>query len=204
MQSRCMRGVAATGVALLLAGCGGGGDGPTGSDGIASVSLNAPSLDMLVGRTEQLVATAKDAQGNTVAGAPAATWKSSNTSVVTVTATGAVTAVIVGSATVTATIGSKSKALPVTVTVAATNVTVSMPGLTFAPFRAIVRQGGTVNYAFPSLAHNVIFDRISGAPTDIPGQVSNSTVSRTFPTAGLFRYHCSLHNGMDGEVEAVP
>lgn len=202
MRSRCMRGVAATGMALLLAGCGGG-DGPTGSDGIASVSLNAPSLDMLAGRTEQLVATAKDAQGNTVASAPAATWKSSNPSVATVTATGAVTAVVVGSATITATIGSKSKALPVTVTVAATSVTVNMPGLTFAPFRAIVRLGGTVNYSFPATAHNVIFDRVAGAPADIPGQVSNTTVSRTFSTAGLFRYSCSLHNGMDGEVEAV-
>lgn len=188
---------------MLFAGCGGG-DGPTASDGIASVTLNAPSLEMLAGRTEQLVATARDAQGNTVAGAPAPSWTTSNSSVVTVSTTGVVTALVVGTATVTATIGSKSKALPVTVTVAAMNVTVNMPGLTFAPFRAIVRQGGTVNYAFPSTAHNVIFDRVTGAPADIPGQVSNTTISRTFPTASTFRYVCSLHNGMEGEVEVVP
>lgn len=199
-----MRTRSLVGVALLLAACGGGGEGPTGGDGVASVSLNAPSLDMLVGRTEQLVATAKDAQGNTLASAPAAKWSSSNPSVAAVSSTGAVTALVIGAADVTATISGKSKSLRVTVTVAATTVTVNMPGLTFAPFRAIVRQGGTVNYVFPSLAHNVIYDRVAGAPADIPGQVSNATVSRAFSTAGLFQYHCSLHNGMDGEVEVVP
>lgn len=203
MRTVRARGLLLAGVLVLLAGCGGS-DGPTGSDGIASVTINAPSLEMLAGRTEQLVATARDAQGNAVAGAPAATWTSSNQSVVTVSTTGVVSALVVGTANVTATIGSKSRTLTVTVTTAAMTVTVNMPGLTFAPFRAIIRQGGTVNYAFPSTAHNVIFDRVTGAPADIPGQVSNTTVSRTFPTASTFRYVCSLHNGMDGEVEVVP
>ncbi|MEP7380756.1 MAG: Ig-like domain-containing protein [Gemmatimonadota bacterium] len=192
------------GALLLLAACGGGGDGPTAGDGVASVSLNAPSLDMLVGRTEQLVATAKDAQGNPVAGAPAATWTSRNPSVATVSASGLVTSVLVGAADVTASVAGKSTSLRVTVTVAATTVTVNMPGLTFAPFRVTVKQGGTVNYVFPSLAHNVIFARVSGAPADIPGQVSNTTVSRVFPSALIYQYSCTIHNGMDGEVEVVP
>ena len=187
-----------------VAGCGGGGDGPAGTSGIASVSLNAPSLTLLVGRTEQLEATAKDAQGNTVASAPAATWSSSNLAVATVNSTGLVNAVAVGTADVTATISGRSASVRVTVTSAPTSVTVNMPGLTFAPFRATLKQGGTVTYVFPALAHNVIFERVPGAPADIPGQVSNQSVSRTFPTVRLYKYTCTLHPGMDGEVDVVP
>lgn len=83
----------------------------------------------------------------------------------------------------------------------ASSVTVSMPGLTFSPFRARLALGGTVRFEFPALAHNVIFNRsTSGAPADI-AETSNTIVSRAFPTAGLFRYDCTLHPGMVGEVE---
>ena len=42
---------------IVLAACGGG-DGPSSPDGVASVVLNAPSLAMLVGKSDQLTATA--------------------------------------------------------------------------------------------------------------------------------------------------
>lgn len=192
-------------IVLTLAACGGGGDGgPTGSNGVASVSLNAPSLSLLVGQSDQLAASAKDASGNVLTNAPAATWTSSNFSVATVTSSGVVTAVIPGTADITATISGKSATARVTVTSAATKVTVNMPGLSFTPFRATLKQGGTVDYVFPAQAHNVIFERVPGAPNDIPGQVSNQTISRQFNTVRVFRYSCTLHPGMDGEVNVVP
>lgn len=190
---------------VALAACGGGSDGgPTASDGVATVSLNAPSLTMLVGQSDQLTATAKDASGNAVAGAPAATWTSSNFSVATVTSSGVVTAVVPGTTNITATISGKSATAQVTVTSAATEVTVNMPGLSFTPFRATLKVGGTVKYVFPAQAHNVIYERVPGAPADIPGQVTNQTISRQFNTVRLFRYSCTLHPGMDGEVNVVP
>lgn len=192
-------------VALALTACGGGGEsGPTGANGVASVSLNAPSLSLLVGQSDQLTATAKDASGNVAVGAPAATWTSSNFSVATVSSSGVVTAVIPGTSDITATISGKSASARVTVTSAATKVTVNMPGLSFTPFRATLKQGGTVDYVFPALAHNVIFERVPGAPNDIPGEVRNQTISRQFNTVRLFRYSCTLHPGMDGEVNVVP
>lgn len=199
-------GIAAmTATLVLMAACGGGGDdNPAGPGGVASVSLNAPSLSMLPGRSDQLVATAKDAQGNTIGSAPAATWTTSNNAVASVSATGLVTANAVGSANITATISGKSATAQVTVAAAATTITVNMPGTSFTPFRATLKRGGTVNYVFPSLAHNVIFEKIAGAPADIPGQVANQTVSRQFQTVSLFKYTCSLHNGMDGEIDVVP
>ncbi|MEO6445678.1 MAG: Ig-like domain-containing protein [Gemmatimonadaceae bacterium] len=199
-----MRRFATLTLAAFLVACGGGGEGPTGGgDGIAAVTLNAPSLGLFVGKSDQLAATARDAKGDVVAGAPAATWRSSNAVVATVTSSGLVTATAAGSADITATIGSKSATARVTVAAAPTQATVSMPGLTFTPFKVTLKVGGTVRYEFPSLAHNVIFDRVTGAPSDIP-ITSSATVSRLFPVAGFFRYDCTLHNGMTGEVEVVP
>ncbi|MBK8060305.1 MAG: Ig-like domain-containing protein [Gemmatimonadaceae bacterium] len=191
-------------VFAVLSACGGGGENTVGPGGVASVALNAPSLSMLPGLSDQLTAVAKDAQGNTIATAPAATWTTSNSAVASVNATGLVTANAVGSASITATISGKSASAQVTVAAAATVVTVNMPGLSFTPFRATLKQGGTVNYVFPSLAHNVIFERVQGAPADIPGQVANQTISRQFNSVRLFKYTCTLHNGMDGEVDVVP
>lgn len=187
---------------VVLAAC--GGDGATAANGVASVALNAPSLSLLVGRSDQLVATATNAQGNTIVNAPVAAWRSSNPAVATVNASGLVSAMAVGTADVTATIASRAASVRVTVTSAPSTATVNMAGITFAPFHTTIRQGGTVTYVFPSVAHNVIFERVTGAPTDIPGQVSNQSIARTFPTARLYQYACTLHPGMSGEVDVVP
>jgi plastocyanin len=77
--------------------------------------------------------------------------------------------------------------------------TVFMPGDNFSPPSLNLQVGGTVWFDFPSRAHNVIFERKTGAPTDIQ-PTSSRLVSRTFPTAGTFPYDCTLHPGMVGEI----
>jgi plastocyanin len=77
--------------------------------------------------------------------------------------------------------------------------TVSMPGFSFSPFTTEISVGGTVLFDFPSEPHNVIFERRSGAPTDIQA-TTNRTVSRVFQVAGTFPYDCTLHPGMSGQV----
>ena len=77
--------------------------------------------------------------------------------------------------------------------------TVSMPGFTFSPFTTNISVGGTVIFDFPSEPHNVIFERKTGAPTDIQ-VVTNRTVSRVFAVAGTFPYDCTIHPGMSGQV----
>ena len=78
-----------------------------------SVSPSAPSVE--AGKAVQLVATARDAQGNVLQNRPVA-WSTSAPSVATVSPTGSVTGVAAGSATVTATIEGASAQASVTVT----------------------------------------------------------------------------------------
>lgn len=74
---------------------------------VASITVG-PSLNTLaIGDSVSLTATAKDASGTVIPEAPI-TWSSNNTGVATVSATGVVTAVGGGTATITATSGSAS------------------------------------------------------------------------------------------------
>ncbi len=61
----------------------------------------------------------------------------------------------------------------------------------FNPTPDTVAVGSTVSWQFGSVGHNVIF-QTAGAPANI-SVTSNSTVSRTFPTAGTYNYTCTIH-----------
>lgn len=82
---------------------------------VASVSLNPTSRSIEVGASYRLEATAKDAGGNVVPDAQFS-WTSSNSSVATVDATGLVTGIAAGSATITVTSNGKSASAQITVT----------------------------------------------------------------------------------------
>jgi hypothetical protein len=74
---------------------------------VSSVQVSPPTANLSVGGTQQLSATARDASGNTLTGRTV-TWSTSNAAVATISGTGLVTAVAVGSATVTATVEGRS------------------------------------------------------------------------------------------------
>jgi plastocyanin len=76
---------------------------------------------------------------------------------------------------------------------------VFMPGFSFSPFTTTILAGGSVVFDFPAESHNVIFDRITGAPQDIQA-TTNRRVARQFGTRGNFPYDCTLHPGMSGVV----
>jgi uncharacterized protein YjdB len=70
---------------------------------VASVTVTPPSAALVLGviPTQQLTATTKDAHGNTLVGR-VVTWTSDNNGVATVSASGIVTAITAGTATITA------------------------------------------------------------------------------------------------------
>jgi uncharacterized protein YjdB len=81
---------------------------------VASVAVAPATLTVVVGRTRQLVATLEDAKGNVLRGRQV-TWTSSAPTVASVTSTGLVTAVALGSATITATSETKTGSASITV-----------------------------------------------------------------------------------------
>lgn len=93
-----------------VAPCEGGSGGPT----VAAVQLSASSANLVVGDTLRLAAAAVDADGDTLEVTIA--WTSGATGIATVNASGLVTAVGAGSATITASAGGQSAQATVTVT----------------------------------------------------------------------------------------
>lgn len=98
---------------------------------VTSVSLNKASTTILIGGTDQLTATVLPANANN----KAVTWSSSNTSVATVSSNGLITAVGVGSCTITVTTqdGGKTATCAVTVNpIPVTGVSLNTSGQTIS------------------------------------------------------------------------
>jgi alpha-tubulin suppressor-like RCC1 family protein len=103
--------------AVALAACTAGDSGPTSPTpvpSVAFVTLNSPNTTMVIGQTQALTATLRDALGRVLTGRTVS-WTSSKPGVALVDAQGLVTAVGPGSATVVAAIGGKSGSAEITV-----------------------------------------------------------------------------------------
>jgi plastocyanin len=74
------------------------------------------------------------------------------------------------------------------------------PSLAFDPATLTTKVGHVVTFAFGSVGHNVFFDTAAGAPANITGVNANTSVTRTFDTAGTFTYTCHIHPYMQGRV----
>jgi len=104
---------------------------------VASVTVAPASATLNEGQTQQLTATLRDANGNTLTGR-SLTWSSSNSSAATVSASGLVTGVVAGSATITATSEGQSGTSAITV------VHLPVASVTVTPASATVTTGSTV------------------------------------------------------------
>jgi len=72
--------------------------------------------------------------------------------------------------------------------------------LTFSPPSLEVKTGEAVTFAFGPVGHNVFFDTQAGAPANIDGTNSNTSIQRTFATPGTYSYSCHIHPQMHGTV----
>ena len=98
--------------------------------------------------------------------------------------------------------GGDSPTEPVTQTPPVGAATVqATPSEQFTPGQVSLTVGGTVTFAFGSLAHNVFFDNgPAGAPDNITAPSANKSVTLTFNSPGTYVYNCHLHPGMRGTV----
>jgi uncharacterized protein YjdB len=107
---------------------------------VASVTVAPASSGLLIGATVQLSATTRDANNNVLTGR-VVTWTSSNSAISTVSASGLVTAIAAGSATITAL--SETKTGTATITVSAP-APVPVASVSVSPASSSLLVGATV------------------------------------------------------------
>jgi plastocyanin len=171
---------------------------------VATVSVVPSTISIPRCTTQQFAATARDALGNAVAGAPAPTWSSAQASIATVDSTGlARGAAVGGPVAIRATIGGVTGSAQLTVnsspiTVNWNQSAVGSPlSITTCAGQSIVFHNTDTN-----LPHTA-----TGTPAPPPDtgdiQPGASSAAQLFSTAGQYHFLCIYH-GESGTVVVTP
>jgi hypothetical protein len=172
------------GLTLLAASCGGGGDGATAPPTVGSVSITPTKpAPIAAGGTLQLSATVRDTKGQPMSGQTVA-FSTSAPNIATVSGQGQVSAVgPVGGATITASVGSVTSSVPVTV-VAGASASLTRtspdpgavtPGATAGDsVRFVVRDA----FGNPRIAETVSFSVAAGGGQASPGSARTDAQGR--------------------------
>lgn len=203
--------VLGVGVVVVSAACGGGGGGDDGGGNtgpqqtLAEIRPSQTSVSLTAGQSTTIAVTALNTSGATIANAGNASFTTRSANVAEVNAQGVVFGVAAGTTTIdiSLTFGGITKTATVPVVVTGTlgttaTVTASSAANVFQPQIVGVARGGSVTWSFGAVEHNVTFSG-GGGPANI-SNTTNSSVSRTFASAGNFPYDCTLHAGMTGTV----
>ncbi|HEY0928588.1 MAG TPA: Ig-like domain-containing protein [Gemmatimonas sp.] len=161
---------------VAMAACGGD-DNPTGNptEVVASVAITPTTASVVVGATTTLTAVARDAQNNTLTGRTI-TYASSAATIATVSATGVVTGVAAGSATITATSEGKNATAEITVT------PVPVASISITPTSDTLVAGDTATFvaAVRDAQNNVLTGRLinfTSSATNIATVSANGLVT---------------------------
>ncbi|HEY7569046.1 MAG TPA: plastocyanin/azurin family copper-binding protein [Gemmatimonadaceae bacterium] len=201
--------VLGAGTLLVAAACGGGGDGgttnPPPAQTLGEIRPTPANVALTAGQSTTINVAAINTNGGTISNAGTPTFTTQSATVAEVNAQGVVFGVSAGTTSIDISLsfGGVTKTASVPVVVTGTfgpmaTVTASSASNIFQPQIVGVARGGTVTWSFSTVEHNVTFSG-GGSPANIPNTV-NSSVSRTFGTAGNFPYDCSIHAGMTGTV----
>ena len=136
---------------------------------VAAVTVVLTPASVIAGQSSQATATTRDALNNVLTGR-VVTWQSSNTTVATVNASGAITTLAVGTASITATSESRSGFATLTVT-APPPAPVATVSVVVAPTSVIAGQPSQATATLRDANSNVLSGRV------ITWQSSNTTVA---------------------------
>jgi len=168
--------------------------------GVSGISLNKTEIRLGIGNTEQLIATVTPAD----AGNKNVTWSSSNASVAAVSPNGAVTAISIGTATITATThdGGKTATCTVTVTQHQTTTGAETPN---APLTRIYPNptDGAITLEFDTpVVHNITLADMSGRIL-LRQTVNHQTVKLDMSNFPSGVYLLTIDDGKRQNVERI-
>ena len=126
------RAIGLTALLTFLIGCSSAPSTSTPVVTVATIALSQTTAPLAPGATLQLTATPNDASGNPVSG-QTMVWSSNAATVATVNATGLVTAIGAGTATISAATGGKTATAIITVQIPVASVTLSQSAATLIP-----------------------------------------------------------------------
>ncbi|HEY2852082.1 MAG TPA: plastocyanin/azurin family copper-binding protein [Gemmatimonadaceae bacterium] len=197
-------------ISCVLAGCGGSGDSggtnPPPTPVLTSVTLSKTAATLRPTESTTITATPKDQNGNAMSG-QTVDWTIAPTSgIASITPNGTsvtVTGTALGSAALTATVQQKTATAQITVQnsfPSSADIAVGANGANaFDPQQVDIAAGGTVNFNWSGVTHNVTWQAPPVSVSNIADR-SSGTVSVTLNTAGTYNYQCTLHAGMTGTV----
>ncbi|MFL5311555.1 MAG: Ig-like domain-containing protein [Myxococcales bacterium] len=172
---------------------------------VASVSVLPPTASIPRCATQQFAAVPRDARGNAVAGAPAASWSPATGTVATVNASGLATAVNVGGpVTITAKVSGVSGTAQLTVNSSPVVVSWNASAAT-TPVNVTICAGQAVVWrnTDTDMPHTA-----TGNPAPPPDtgdiQPGASSVPQTFSSSGQYHYGCIYHLSETGIVTVTP
>jgi len=91
--------------------------------------------------------------------------------------------------------------IPTPDTLVTSAIVQATPADRFTPATINLAVGGTIEFDFGAVAHDVFFDNDpSGAPDNITAPSFNTQISRTFLAKGRYAFNCHIHPGMSGVV----
>ena len=198
-------------ILVTVGACGGGSGGPASpgpgpTQTLGSITVTPTSFTLASGGIQKITVTGTDTDGRNIANLTGVTLTSQNPAVADVVSGGDVIGVTAGSTTINVAVsfGGVTKTASVAATVTGTppltaSVAAGVAANTFTPQTVVIARTGSVTWSFGAVEHNVTFGSTSGAPTNILN-VANTTVTKTFNTAGNFSYDCTIHAGMTGVV----
>jgi plastocyanin len=171
---------------------------------VATVSVLPPTVSLPRCTTQQFAATARDARGNAVAGAPAPTWSPASGPVATVNASGLATAVNVGGPiSITATVAGVSGSAQLTVNSSPivvnwnSGAALTPVSVTICAAQSLVFRNTDTNMDHTATGTN-------GSPLTGDIQPGASSAAQSFPAAGQYPFHCDFHPNETGTVFVTP
>jgi plastocyanin len=174
----------------------------------AAIRLEPASLSLEVGQAKAVFATAVDARGNDIPSGTQIAYRVVDATVASVSFTGIVLGVGVGTTAVVAEVMESGHVLAATTQVTVTpgeQASVSVAALAFTPDTARIVVGGTVLWRNPldGEVHDIVFEAVPGAPANVEA-ADGFQVVRVFNSVGTFPYQCTIHPEMRGVVIVSP